>query len=410
MDRLCADQAAYTIIRDLEPDLLEALVRVIGFSQFLFNLCIRHPEYIHCIGKPLSTNTAELSDLDQLRLYKYRELLKITSLDLSLACPYINILSGLSQLAVDVINQAVRILPGGQEAAKSLTILALGKLGANELNFSSDIDLIYVTVNPGDSISEYQELQQQLIKFIRLLNSSLEQRTPEGFLYRVDQKLRPWGSSGPLCMCLDDTENYYAAVSEPWERFAWLRACRIAGSTVIGDELMEGMRPFVYRRALDAEDLVKFVRIKNDMDKARRRKGHWNVKVGEGGIRDIEFFVQVLQIVNAGTNERLQSTNTVSVMAELCRAGHITETEHDELLDSYLFLRRLENHLQMLDERQTHDLPDDKGRRHVIARSMMPHATSEQQALDNFEDNLIACQATAKMYFDRILPGDRAVE
>ena len=154
------------------------------------------------------------------------------------------------------------------------------------MNFSSDIDLMFVSVNPGTSINEYQALQKILFDAIRSLNQAMEEKTAEGFLYRVDLKLRPWGNSGPLCMAIDDTENYYAASSEPWERFAWLRARSIAGSETLWNDLLMRMQPFIYKRSLSTDDLARFVTIKNDMGKARKRQGHWNVKVGEGGIRD----------------------------------------------------------------------------------------------------------------------------
>jgi glutamate-ammonia-ligase adenylyltransferase len=238
------------------------------------------------------------------------------------------------------------------------------------------------------------------------LNHALEEKTEDGFLYRVDLKLRPWGKSGPLCMAIDDAEHYYAVSSVPWERFAWIRARWITGSEFLGQDMLLRMRPFVYRRSLSQDDLSRFIAIKNEMSEARRRRGHWNVKVGEGGIRDIEFFVQMLQIANGAGCRGLQTNGTLAAMAALREAGLIAAEEEREILASYLFLRRLENRLQIIDERQTHDLPDERDKRLVLARSLTANGGSDSEILDRFEDSLIAHRAVARKYFDRILPGE----
>ena len=140
------------------------------------------------------------------------------------------------------------------------------------------------------------------------------------------------------------------------------------------------------------------------MSKARKRRGHWNVKLGEGGIRDIEFFAQMLQLVNAAEHEALQKTNTLSVLNGLCSAGILNDAEKSELQNSYLFLRRLENRLQMIDERQTHDLPDSRKERLKLAISLRISGENSDEILDNFENELFVNQSIAKMYFDRVLP------
>ena len=140
------------------------------------------------------------------------------------------------------------------------------------------------------------------------------------------------------------------------------------------------------------------------MSKARKRRGHWNVKLGEGGIRDIEFFAQILQLVNAAEHKELQKTNTVSVLTGLVSAGILNDLDKKELMNSYLFLRRLENRLQMIDERQTHDLPDSRSERMKLALSLRIAGENNDEKLDNFENELFVNQSIAKMYFDRILP------
>ena len=157
-------------------------------------------------------------------------------------------------------------------------------------------------------------------------------------------------------------------------------------------------------RSLSTEDLRNFVDIKNEMTRVRNRRGHWNVKVGQGGIRDLEFFVQVLQIVNASSHVELQTTNTLAALEGLRLAGFVTDREAMEITHSYLFLRRLENHLQMVDERQVHELPDNEGQRLVIARSLSIPGAVNDEILDNFETQLFASRSIAQGYFERILP------
>lgn len=412
LERLCETPGMEQRINRLDETLQKDLVNIISLSDFLFHFIIRHPDTVGLIGMPPTQHDQGLSDIrdvEALRLYKYRELLKIAWMDVSEVCDYREVLSALSKLAVDVLHHAMQ-LSFARDVYKtfmrSCSTIALGKLGANELNFSSDIDLMFVSVNPDNSISEYQALQKVLYDAIRSVNQVMEEKTAEGFLYRVDLKLRPWGNSGPLCMAIDDTENYYAASSEPWERFAWLRARSIAGSETLWNDLHMRMQPYIYKRSLSTDDLARFVTIKNDMGKARKRQGRWNVKVGEGGIRDIEFFIQMLQLTNAARNRRLQTTSTMSALSGLSTAGLISAVEEKEIFTSYIFLRRLENRLQMIDEQQTHDLPDSHRKRLLLARSMKLNGSSNDEILNNFEDNLITHQTIAKKFFERILPGE----
>ncbi|MBF8270585.1 MAG: Bifunctional glutamine synthetase adenylyltransferase/adenylyl-removing enzyme [Gammaproteobacteria bacterium] len=413
MERLCAEAGVEQRLQGMQDTLRRDLINIVSLSNFLFHFLIRHPDAIALLGTPPRPDERELNtlrNLDELRLYKYQELLKITWMDVSGLCDYREVLAALSKLAIDVVRQTLRLsLPADhyQTFTQCLSVLALGKLGAYELNYSSDIDLIFVCVNPDKSLEEYQSLQKLLFDCIRILTQTLEEKTAEGFLYRVDLKLRPWGKSGPLCMAIDDTEHYYAVSSVPWERFAWIRARLIAGSEFLGNDLLLRMRPFVYKRSLSTDDLNKFIVIKSEMSDARKRRGHWNVKVGEGGIRDIEFFIQMLQLANGARQKQLQTNSTLSALSILRETGLISVTEEQEVLTSYIFLRRLENRLQIVDERQVHDLPDERDKRLVLARSLAVNGDSDVEVLNNFEDTLITHRSIAKKYFDRILPGEQ---
>jgi glutamate-ammonia-ligase adenylyltransferase len=399
---------------DRLPDvILRDLIHLISFSRFLFHFICRHPESLSLLGQEagLDEIQGEAGDIEALRLFKYRLLLKITWMDMSSGCDYSKILTLLSSLADHAVNRVLNASVSAEHRdfiEHEFCIFALGKLGAEELNYSSDIDLIFVNANPEESrygIHDQQEIAQNTI---RKFNNTLEQKSREGFLYRVDMKLRPWGNSGPLFMAIDETENYYEASSDAWERFAWLRGRPVAGAMDLGRDLLQRLNPYIYMRSLSTEDLHRFVDIKNEMARVRNRRGHWNVKVGQGGIRDLEFFVQVLQIVNASNHTGLQTTNTLATLEGLRAAGFVTDREAQEITHSYLFLRRLENHLQMVDERQVHELPDNEKERLVIARSLNTPGTVNDEILDNFETQLFTSRSIAQGYFERILPEERS--
>ena len=409
LDRLREDPVARDIIDRLSPDALTGLVRIIGTSRFLYHALCRHPDSITLIGQPFDPEAPthdEINTIADLRRYKYRELLKITWMDLADVCGYEEILSALSHLADIVIRNAGRLAGSSKVSVanrplnEQLVLFALGKLGAYELNYSSDVDLIFVCANlDGDA---GLQLQEAAVNYIRRFTRLLEEQTEEGFLYRVDLKLRPWGKSGPLALTVNDTEQYYEASTEAWERFAWLRARRVDGPDNIGTELLDRLKPFVFRRTLSAQDLQRFLRIKTDMADARTRQGCWNVKVGDGGIRDIEFFVQILQLINGARFPVLRGTGTLTALDALVLCGLMEGDEQQQIRDSYLFLRRLENRLQIMDERQTQDLPEDTGERLFLARSLGFTGTSDEETLARFENTLHAHRQTARQYFERI--------
>lgn len=412
-DRMIEDAEVVKEIALLSTDHARDFFNIISVSSFLFHFMCRHPRTIQNIGRPYagSAEAGKIRNMEDLRFHKYNELLKITWMDISGSVEYTKVLESLSLLAEDTVKQTFRLTIRPEHIniiEQNLCTFALGKLGANELNFSSDIDLIFVCSNPADVSIDLSEYQKILQDGIRAISNQLSQRTVGGFLYRVDLKLRPWGSSGPLVMPIDETENYYEASSEAWERFAWLRARAIAGPESLATDLKQRLHPFVFRRSLSSDDLDRFFEIKNEMFKARRRKGYWNVKVGEGGIRDLEFFIQILQLVNASSNPALKVTGTMNILSGLKTAGLVSEKSADEIRHSYLFLRRLENRLQMFDEQQTHELPDDARLRLVIARSLGIEGDSDNAVIDNFENTLFTCRSIAKNYFEGILPGKAA--
>jgi len=392
---------------------LQTFINLIAYSNFIYRYFCRHPESIAllCNHYTLDRNRLEtITDINNFRLFKYEELLKITWLDLIGKFSYKVILDRLSILANGLILKVMKSVsvsknyPAYFKSQIPFCIFAMGKLGANELNYSSDIDLIFVCMDDDEINGDVQAYQAGVIDQIRQFNKVMQDVTEDGFLYRVDLKLRPWGRSGPLVLSVDETEHYYEASTEAWERFAWLRARIAGGDTRLGEDLLQRLQPFIYLRTLSSDDLHRFIQIKNDMSKNRQKTGSWNVKLGEGGIRDIEFFIQMLQIVNAHSHNVLKSQNTLTVLEHLVKLGFLSRDEGREIYDSYLFLRRLENRLQMFDEQQTHLLPDDQGQRKKIACSLGYGPVDKEQTLEIFEKHLAMYRKTAGFCFEQILP------
>ena len=418
LDRMREDAALRAEMDHLPASLMADFINIIGYSTFLFNYICRNPQTIRLLGKPCEITPTQLDGVREpegLRHFKYEQLLKITWMDVSGSYPYEIVLERLSQLADLILKKAFTLCfsaPEKNTMGEFVSIFALGKLGASELNYSSDVDLIFACSNYDEiGAMQSQELQRALMTGLRQFTRLLEQTTHSGFLYRVDLKLRPWGKSGPLFLSVDETENYYQASTEAWERLTWLRARCVAGNAALGQELLTRLRPFVFIRSMSAADLERFVAIKGEMARVRARSGQWHVKLGRGGIRDIEFFVQILQLVSAARHAELRTTNTLTVLESLRKLNFIGQEEEQEIRSAYLFLRRLENRLQMEDEKQVHALPDDAAGRIRVARSLNMPGVSNDEILASFEQCLNTNRTLAEKYFEKILPeaeGDSA--
>ena len=394
---------------------VQAFISLISYSNFIYRYFCRHPDSIAFLGSSYALDRnklASISNIDELRFFKYEELLKITWLDLLGKFSYKVILDRLSILADSLILKVMQMVSIGKNYPTyhklqiPFCIFAMGKLGAKELNYSSDIDLIFVCKDSDEFDGDIQVYQAGVIDHIRQFSKVMQDATEDGFLYRVDLRLRPWGRSGPLVLSVDETEHYYEASTEAWERFAWLRARIVGGDIRLGEDLLQRLQPFIYLRSLSSDDLHRFIQIKNDMSKNRKKTGSWNVKLGEGGIRDIEFFIQMLQIVNAHSHAALKSQNTLTVLEHLVKLGFLSIDEGAKINNSYLFLRQLENRLQMFDEQQTHQLPDDYEQRKKIACSLGYGPVDQKNTLEIFEQHLARNRKIAEACFDRILPGE----
>ncbi len=261
-----------------------------------------------------------------------------------------------------------------QSRPQRMVVVGMGKLGGDELNVSSDIDLIYLYPEEGHTAADDAVPIRPLSNhefFIRLgrkLTAALGENTADGYVFRVDLRLRPWGDSGPFAMGYAMLEDYLVAQGRPWERYAWIKARPLTGAR--HDELAQIVRPFVFRKYLDfgAFAAIRDLHVQIRREVARREMAH-DIKLGPGGIREIEFTAQVFQLIRGGRITALQQRPTLTVLAELVRTGLITADAQQELASAYDFLRRLEHRIQYLDDAQTQRLPDDAESQAMLAEA-----------------------------------------
>ena len=265
--------------------------------------------------------------------------------------------------------QRFGIVRNAEGDAQRLVVFGLGKLGGGELNFSSDIDLVYAYEHEGESdgvralaASDYfARLGQQLAKL-------LDEVTADGFSHRVDLRLRPFGNAGRVALSFAAMEQYFQREGRDWERYAWQKARPVAGDLAAGERFLATLRPFVYRRYLDygALDGLRTMKATIAAEVARKELAD-DIKRGPGGIREIEFLAQALQLIRGGREPALRERRLLPALRALVQAGHVDAAAGDALADAYRFLRVLENRIQMLGDAQTHVLPSDPAQRERIA-------------------------------------------
>ncbi len=244
-----------------------------------------------------------------------------------------------------------------------LAILGMGKLGAKELNYSSDVDLI-VIFDP--EIVDYRHargVQAGMVRLTRDLMRSLDDRTADGYVFRTDLRLRPDPGAMPLAISFNSALTYYESLGQNWERAAMIKARPVAGDLALGKAFLSELRPFVWRKHLDFWAIQDVHSIKRQINAHKGGSviainGH-NVKLGRGGIREIEFFAQTQQLIWGGRDPELRTPRTKEALAALAASGHIEARVAEELTEAYFFLRRVEHRLQMIEDQQTHNLPDD---------------------------------------------------
>ena len=375
---------------------------VLAFSEFVTDNLTQHPEWWQQLqqsapvaeewqhyGAWLDAQLAAVSDenslMRELRLFRRHMLVRIAWMQTLAIATTEQSLQQLSVLAETLIVAARDWLyqaccrdfgtPCNAEGeAQPLLILGMGKLGGGELNFSSDIDLIFCWPENGmtrggrrelDNAQFFTRLGQRLIKV-------LDQPTVDGFVYRVDMRLRPFGDSGPLVLSFAALEDYYQEQGRDWERYAMVKARLMgAGEDRWSQELHQMLRPFVFRRYIDFSVIQSLRNMKSMIAREVRRRGLTdNIKLGAGGIRETEFIVQVFQLIRGGRERSLQLRSLLPTLQSIAELHLLTPEQISQLQDGYLFLRRLENLLQSIADEQTQTLPADELNRARLAWAM----------------------------------------
>ncbi|VAW53857.1 Glutamate-ammonia-ligase adenylyltransferase [hydrothermal vent metagenome] len=288
----------------------------------------------------------------------------------------------------------------GEEQA--LLVFAMGKMGGGELNFSSDIDLIFIFPEDGETTGRRKTSHYEFyLTVIRKLVKVLDEVTADGFVYRVDTRLRPFGESGPLAISFAGVEQYYQSQGRDWERYAMIKARLITGRESDKKYLQSMLTPFVYRRYLDFSMLESIREMKVMINAQMKRKQMVNnIKLGAGGIREIEFIGQTLQLIRAGREPELRERSIINVLALLAEKNYLQKQEVAQLISAYWFLRKVENRLQIQNDKQTHTLPDDELNQKRLCLAMqiqswddlLEQLTQHQKNVDDIFQNIIAAE------------------
>ncbi|MDY6910856.1 MAG: glutamate-ammonia-ligase adenylyltransferase, partial [Chloroflexota bacterium] len=393
-----------------QPRRLEMLLGIFAGSQFLADTLVRSPEFLDWVTDPdilrgprsrarlgldlqqfISEESEHQKWMNSLRRFRRREILRIGTRDICLHAPIEDIMTGLSALADTIVEAALAKVWEEASVPQSLRnpqryfcILSLGKLGGSELNYSSDIDLLGIYNDEGLDIPP-EQARDLFARVLEKLRASLSEHTQEGYAYRVDLRLRPYGAYGELVQSCSFLVEYYAREAALWEIQAIMKARPIAGALDIGYGFIEDIKPMVMQKR---ERRAIVSSIKGMRDKAIQVKSgssRSDVKSGIGGIRDVEFLVQGLQLVHFHDHPELFTGNTLSAMAILEKIGILSSDVVTALRDDYLFLRRVEHYLQLLEDRQIHDIPHDPAQLAALSRRALDQDTSSSEFMSKLE-------------------------
>jgi glutamate-ammonia-ligase adenylyltransferase len=321
-----------------------------------------------------------------LRRMKAEAALLIALADAGAVWPVMRVTAALTRLADAAVSLAVRYLLGEAVSAGALTaadpqrpeqgsgyfVLAMGKMGANELNYSSDIDLIVFYDIAAASAAPGTELMPFYVRLTRRLVKLLQERTADGYVFRTDLRLRPDPASTQIVVSTAAALHYYESIGQNWERAALIKARPCAGDIAAGEALLKSITPFIWRKYIDFAAVTDIHAMKRQINAYRGHgeinvEGH-NIKLGRGGIREIEFFVQTQQLILGGRHPELREPQTLAALATLAKGGWIDDRARDELDAAYRFLRLVENRLQMVADEQTQSLPSDRAALEAFAR------------------------------------------
>ncbi len=392
---------------NLDPTRAPALAPLLGTSNFLARLLLRHPEWVDGLaGDPPAPlpDAPPAADWRAIRLAKYEGLLRIVARDV-LGCPFEEILRDLSDLADRCLTAALE-RAAHETAVAPPALLALGKLGGRELNFSSDVDLLFVyeTAGPEADLTRNREVAQ----LVQLLKRELETPTEDGFVYRVDLDLRPEGRDGVLANSVDALITYYESFGRDWERQMLIRLRTVVDAPPAAEAFARGIRPYVYSRHVGPDLLGSVRAMKSRIETEHRQAGRdleADLKEGPGGIRDVEFLVQGLQLFYGGHHHELQTGNVLDALRGLARLGILGQEAASALSDSYTWLRRAEHALQVADERQTRRMPRAADEQVALARRMGYGESAGPRARARMLDDWTAVRTEVRSQFEALTLG-----
>jgi [glutamine synthetase] adenylyltransferase / [glutamine synthetase]-adenylyl-L-tyrosine phosphorylase len=429
------DSSSFASLCRERPDIRRALITICGASRFLSAflvtiadesliylldpLVLSHPADERQLAERLAFLIGDRSDdhefFRRLRLFRKKEMLRIGLRDLLDRADLRETVVDLSQLAEVCLQKAyewadaglakrygrpIMENPDGSKMPAGFAVIAMGKLGGGELNFSSDVDLMYVYTADGETEGILSAdgtrtnritNHQYFIKLAEKLSAAINEKTEDGFVFRVDMRLRPEGQRGPLAQSLGGYEIYYESWGQTWERSALLKARPVAGDEALGREFMDRIKPFVYRKYLDFGAIAEIRDMKQKINRDVEQKGriYRDVKLGYGGIREIEFVIQALQLIYSGKDRTLREKNALRALHVLSQKGLISYQEHSDLSKAYIFLRTVEHRIQILDDIQSQTLPSDEGELRSLARrtGYFEHDRETEALLRDYADH-----------------------
>ncbi|HDP33972.1 MAG TPA: hypothetical protein ENN29_02560, partial [Candidatus Hydrogenedentes bacterium] len=388
------------------PRYLRLLVALFSQGSLLTDILCRNPEYGAWLWTEAPLDRARsrkeaLSEMENafknrdafeercvwMRRHSRMELLRIAAREVVAHAPLDSVVADISMLADVMIEAACRaarehlepqmgmpLVEDARNHSISFCVLALGKLGGGELNFSSDIDLLFLYSADGHT-QQGASTEEYFRKLAELIIKALSEQTSEGRVFRVDMRLRPFGKSGPIASSLDNAVAYYSTYGRAWERQAMIKARPCAGDLELGETFLEQLRPFVYPKYFDDATLedIRGVKQQTEAIVAGKDRTEREVKLGRGGIRDIEFTVQMLQLLHGGRWPEARAQSTIKAIRALGERQRLSPFEAETLERNYIFLRRIEHRLQIEGGQQTHVLPENKEELALLARRLGYH-------------------------------------
>jgi glutamate-ammonia-ligase adenylyltransferase len=418
---------------------LADLFRLLGASSFLSDILIRqkddwpevflrlikiarksaaeHAKELHFATKSAATFAEFCAAL---RRHKQREYLRIGARDLMPSVTMEETVRELTALADASLEAAYRFcraeaekdhgalnLPGTVRPNR-FVVLGMGKLGGKELNFSSDVDVIYLYEDDeGESAGGLKGKvgPRQFFSAIgQKIIHAMGDVTEDGFVFRIDLRLRPLGVNGPLVQSVNSGMVYYESWGQCWERAALIKARPVAGDLELGASFLKEIEPFIYRRYLDytTVDELRHMKARIESELLSGKEKERNVKLGVGGIREVEFFTQALQLVNGGYETNLRTPSTLPALTELARGEFISKKERDLLVDAYCFLRQVEHKVQIVQEAHAHSIPEGKEPEQALARRLGYRRRGRQGEREQFWRDYRGRTKTVRRIFDRL--------